>query len=310
MPKARPISTPGQQPDHSAHGDAHIQRLQELQAASPGKPFIFNDDPLRSLYLNPDCMQSAMHLDAPERLICAYSQAMMGFLLWNPTPRHIILIGLGGGSLVKYCYRYLPDCRITVIEINADVIALRDHFFIPPDDERLSVIHADALSALPLTPFMSPDADVIIIDAFDQQGLVTALNTAAFYQSCYQRLRSGGILVSNIGGKPSILAPMLSHLRQLFAKEVCWIKSPDSYNLIVFAIKESFQRTEKINVAEALYQEHPELALALLPTIMHSIKPANDEDEQRLLLKDLRQLMVKDAHVPQSYAEWRAYILA
>jgi hypothetical protein len=27
-------------------------------------------------------------------------------------------IGLGGGSLAKFCYRHLPNSRITVVEIN------------------------------------------------------------------------------------------------------------------------------------------------------------------------------------------------
>jgi hypothetical protein len=36
------------------------------------------------------------------------------------------LIGLGGGSLVKYCYRNLPGTRIVVIEIDPEVIALRN----------------------------------------------------------------------------------------------------------------------------------------------------------------------------------------
>ena len=37
---------------------------------------------------------------------------MMGFLLFKPQPRSIGMIGLGGGSLAKFCYRYLSRTRI------------------------------------------------------------------------------------------------------------------------------------------------------------------------------------------------------
>jgi spermidine synthase len=49
------------------------------------------------------------------------------------------MIGLGGGSLVKYCHHHLPGARVSVAEISPEVIALRDRFRIPPDDERLEV---------------------------------------------------------------------------------------------------------------------------------------------------------------------------
>ena len=306
-PYARDTSASKRLKNKPPDDEMHLQRLQDLHTAHQGKPFVFDDDHLRLLYLSPECMQSAMRLDAPERLICGYSRVMMSFLLLNPAPRHIILIGLGGGSLVKYCYRYLPDCRITAIEINADVIALRDQFLIPADDERFCVIHADAL---PYLASMQCDADVILIDAFDQHGLVPALNTAAFYQDCYRNLRSGGILLSNVGGKPSMLAPMLSRLRQQFARQVCWIKSPDSYNLIVFAMKESPHALETLKTSGMQKTEHPELSLVEFPSLIHHIDLTSDDDEIPALLNDLRHLLVEDPKVPQTYAAWKTYVLA
>ena len=35
------------------------------------------------------------------------------------------MIGLGGGSLVRFCHRHLPHSRMTVVEINPAVVALR-----------------------------------------------------------------------------------------------------------------------------------------------------------------------------------------
>ena len=72
--------------------------------------------------------QSCMLLDAPDVLALDYTRTLMGFLLFDPRPRSILMVGLGGGSLAKYCHRHLPQADITVVEINPHVIALRERF--------------------------------------------------------------------------------------------------------------------------------------------------------------------------------------
>src|SRR3546814_14635441 len=77
-----------------------------------------------------------MRIDDPDRLILDYTRRMMGFLLFNPSPRAIEIIGLGGGSLAKYCHRYLPDTSIVAVEIDPEVIAVREQFFMPRERDR------------------------------------------------------------------------------------------------------------------------------------------------------------------------------
>ncbi len=292
----------------------HQTTLKALSEAAEGRPFILDDELLRMMYLTPACMQSVMRIDQPHQLLCGYSRAMMGFLLFNPKPQHIVLIGLGGGSLVKYCYQHLPDCRITAIEINADVISMRQQFKIPDDDARLRIIHADAVEWLPR---QQCDADVIFLDAYDIHGLVPALNTAEFYANCYRQLNQGGVLVANVWGKPSVLMPMLVMLHQQFSHKVSWIKSADSYNLLVYAVKDTFRRSELMiagdNIA-TLQREHPTLQLRLLASNMQSLKELQlqhnaEKQLQEALLKCLRALLVHDQHVPQNYAEFKSLIL-
>jgi spermidine synthase len=38
----------------------------------------------------------------------------MAFLLFNSRPDNVAMIGLGGGSLAKFCHRHLPASRIQV----------------------------------------------------------------------------------------------------------------------------------------------------------------------------------------------------
>jgi spermidine synthase len=107
------------------------------------KPFILDMDGERCLHFDLTAAQSAMDLDDPERLSLAYTRKMMAFLLFNHSPRRILMLGLGGGSLAKFCHRHLPSAAITAVEVNPDVIALRDAFLVPADDDRFRVVRAE-----------------------------------------------------------------------------------------------------------------------------------------------------------------------
>src|SRR3546814_20783364 len=57
-------------------------------AKQPGA-FIFDFGDIRSLLANWGYVQSAMSITEPNRLLLEYTQAMMGFLLFNASPGQI-----------------------------------------------------------------------------------------------------------------------------------------------------------------------------------------------------------------------------
>ena len=148
-----------------------------------------------------EAIQSAMRVDDPDALALDYTRCMMAFLLFVPSPDHVLMVGLGGGSLAKFCHRHLPRTRLTVVEVNADVIALRGEFEVP-DDERLAIIQADAAEYLPAA---EGDADVLLLDGFDDKGIAPTFLDRGFYRAARNRLRPGGLLVANFAGQPNYL---------------------------------------------------------------------------------------------------------
>ena len=70
-------------------------------------PFVLQDQGIRSLHFTHGEVQSSMRVGRPDELQVDYTRTMMGFLLLDPQPRRITMIGLGGGSLVKFCHRHL-----------------------------------------------------------------------------------------------------------------------------------------------------------------------------------------------------------
>ncbi|OYY95496.1 MAG: spermidine synthase [Hydrogenophilales bacterium 28-61-23] len=161
-----------------------------------GKPFIIEDGRTRRLHFSLGAIQSSMRIDDPFALDFAYTRKMMAFLLFVPEPSHVLMVGLGGGSLAKFCHRHLRRTRLTVVEVNPDVIALRDEFSIP-NDERLAIIQADAADFLPAA---EGDSDVLLLDGFDIEGIAPTFLNRAFYQAARRRLRPAGILVANFAG--------------------------------------------------------------------------------------------------------------
>lgn len=290
------------------------RQLEKLQREHQGKPFAFDEDNLRYMYFSHKSVQSAMKLSAPDELLLGYTRAMMAFLLANPAPRHILMIGLGGGSLVKFCYRHLPHCRITVLEIDADVIALRQQFMLPADDERLNIIHCDAVTYLQQQALQ---VDVILLDGFDERGIVQELNTASFYASCYAALQPSGILVANMWGKRKLLVSLLSELRREFAQNVWWCRSFDSYNLLVFCFKDRLADFPASGSPASLTAELsaslqiPQLSekmrrLELAPAAPEALPGDYAARELVALTKEMAELMVTDESLPRNEAEWSA----
>lgn len=197
-------------------------------------PLVRTDGGRRTLEFTPGDIQSEMLVSRPDALVLDYTRAMMCFALFAPRPRHIVMAGLGGGSLAKFCYRHFPDARITVLEIRADVIALRDTFCLPPDDARLRVLHCDAADHLARTP---GDADVLLVDGFDSCGLPPALSSRDFYGACRRALRPGGVLVANIFTYDPDYVTALQRMDAAFDGRLAWFNHIAGNNRILFAVR-------------------------------------------------------------------------
>ena len=197
-------------------------------------PLVRTEGDRRTLEFMPGDIQSEMRLSRPDALVLAYARAMMCFALFAPHPRHIVMVGLGGGSLAKFCYRRFPRARITVLELRADVIALREQVHVPPDDARLRVLHCDATRWLAANP---GQADVLLVDGFDASGLPSALSSARFYADCRRCLRPDGVMVANIFTYDPDYVAAVQRLRAAFDGRLAWFRGIAGNNQILFAVR-------------------------------------------------------------------------
>jgi len=132
--------------------------------------------------------QSGMDLLHPERLIFLYERLMLIALALAARPRRALLLGLGGGAMLRHLQAYLPECAVTAVERDRAVIALARRFF----HIEAPVIEADAQDFV-------ADAkgayDAILADLYDGRGM--ARLEPGFWRDCAAALAPGGCLAVN-----------------------------------------------------------------------------------------------------------------
>lgn len=239
-----------------------IDNFSQLVALSQtGKPILYKKRNTLSLLFDVSALQSEMYIDCPDDLVLGYTQSMMGFLLFNPDPKKIGMVGLGGGSLAKFCYRYLPGASISVAEIDPHVIVVRDQFRIPQDDERFQVHCIDGAEFVRQA---ENQFDVLMIDGFDKDGQPPQLCSQRFYDDCYQALMPDGIMVVNLLGDVAETQVFVDRIDRAFNGAAIIVDALDSLNKIAFACK-----GDAFNLAEHVLKSRIGKLESLHPVVLH-----------------------------------------
>jgi len=258
-----------------------------LQTARPGdfqslqyvQPFVRDEGTAKSLHFTLGELQSRMLTGQPWQLALDYTRTMMGFLLFNPAPGHIGMIGLGGGSLAKFCYRQLPATQMTVLEINPYVIDLRHEFQVPDDDARFQVIAADGALYLQTE---TPAFDVLLVDGFDHAGQSAALCTQRFYDDCFAALRADGVLVVNLHYDHPDYPLWVDRISRSFNGNAAPALCEEKSNSIIFAAKGKVIAPRGMSLTKSLTgldQEARRQLRAELARIVWQMKDLDDEGD-------------------------------
>lgn len=202
--------------------------------AEAPQPYVREDLAARSLHFSSAAIQSRMDLRRPDALTLEYTRTMMAWPMLRPEARALAMIGLGGGSIAKFCHRHLPQARLTVVEIDPRVIALRDAFRVPPDDARLRIVEADGARFVAET---AERFDVLMVDAFDAAGLPPALGTQRFFDDCVDALSADGLLVVNLHAGDAQLATHIERIERSVGGPALRVGDRDGSNSVVFAAR-------------------------------------------------------------------------
>ncbi len=191
----------------------------------------------RALHFGSEARQSTMSLAEPDKLLSHYLKAMMCWQLFKETPKNPLMIGLGGGLLAKYFFNTFPECVINVIEFRREVLKVaRSHFGLPLD-ARIKVKIGDGVAYVKQQASQaSTQHDLLIVDAFDHQGMVAGTISLPFFDECKTLLTDDGLLIINLWGtnKP-LYAQIQWNLQQVFGEQVLYLPVRGRGNVIGFA---------------------------------------------------------------------------
>ena len=197
---------------------------------------VSEKDGIRSLHLGSETVQSSMKLADPTELVLSYTRAMMAFLLFDPHPQRIVMIGLGGGSLAKFVYRHLPSAQITVVESQSRVIAAaRQYFHVPPDDGRFCVELAEGSQWVAAHP---RSCEVLMVDGFDGHEQVPELSSEGFYADARAALTDNGMLVANLWSSDTRFDAYLQRIERVFEAVAC-VPAERRGNVVALAFSRS-----------------------------------------------------------------------
>jgi spermidine synthase len=187
------------------------------------------EGPIRHLHLGSEWIQGSMLVDAPTALVHEYIQRMMAWLLFvepdSVSKRQALQLGLGAGSLTKFCHKELR-MKTTAIELNPQVLhACRGWFKLPQDDSRMQVVLADAALEIQ-KPHWLGVVDALQVDLYDEEAAAPVLDSVEFYQHCCATLTDEGCMTVNLFGRHSSYHKSVAKMKEAFGADAIWAFKP------------------------------------------------------------------------------------
>jgi spermidine synthase len=198
------------------------------------------EGPIRHLHLGSEWIQGSMFVDEPHKLVHEYIQRMMAWLLFvDPATvgkRQALQLGLGAGSLTKFCAKELRMKNTTAIELNPQVLhACRGWFKLPADSARMQVVLGDAAQEIKQTHWQGT-VDSLQVDLYDEEAAAPVLDSAEFYSDCRNTLTEEGCMTVNLFGRSSSFDNSVNKIAAAFGRQAIWtFKATREGNTVVLA---------------------------------------------------------------------------
>jgi spermidine synthase len=161
-----------------------------------------------------DYTESVSNLLDPDDLPLRYAQVMTIATVYAETPRKILMLGLGGGSISTYLGRFMPEAAITTVEIDPGVISAAKNYFGLRETERMHYRAGDGRVFLTRSNELY---DLILLDAYRGGYVPFHLLTREFYTLVKRRLAPGGAAAFNVHDGSKLYASTVKTLGEVFA---------------------------------------------------------------------------------------------
>jgi len=138
-----------------------------------------------------------MYMDAPFETDFDYPGYLHLTVAIAPEAQRVLVIGLGGATVVKRMWRDYPWMHIDAVELEPRIAEVARTHFALPADERIAVHISEGRAFLAAC---DSEYDIVIVDAFDDEQVPPPLLTEEFHRLVLAHLTSGGVLAYNMHG--------------------------------------------------------------------------------------------------------------
>ncbi len=232
---------------------------------------VVEDSLYRSLHFGTEAKQSSMLRRDPTQLALSYTRAMCAALLFHQTPKRVLLVGLGGGSLAKFLLQHFPYCHIDAVEFRPEVHKVAQQFFELPDTPQLQLFYEDAGSFMRNAATEQGAYDLMFVDAFLDRGIAYSVIGMSFFDACRERLSPTGVLSMNLWSDDRIHSKdFIDDMAASFSKQVLRLPVEGKANVIGIASRQSaLKKSLKLldNRAKELEQQTDIEFIRLLGTL-------------------------------------------
>lgn len=195
-----------------------------------------------------EVVQSRVNLTAPHTLMSPYARGMFASYLYQPHPRRVLIVGLGGGAMVRFLTHHEPRVHIDAVEIDPAVVRLADEYFSVRSGGNVRVHTADAIT---FVESAADRYDLILMDAFlrpssdtDTTGVPTRLKTLAFLGRLKGALAPAGVVAFNVNEHAS-MADDIAAVAAVFG-HVAVYRCPPADNKVIIAVEGSMPTDDEV----------------------------------------------------------------
>ncbi|HTI68190.1 MAG TPA: fused MFS/spermidine synthase [Caulobacteraceae bacterium] len=141
--------------------------------------------------------ESCKLMSNPDRLVFEYAQMMLSGLYANPSPKRILVIGLGGATLPSALQELVPDAKMDVVELDSAVDRVSRKYFDFKPTANTKVRIEDGRVFVKRAGRAKQTYDLIMLDAFESDYIPEHMLTREFLQEVKAIMAPKGVLVAN-----------------------------------------------------------------------------------------------------------------
>ena len=195
---------------------------------------IEDEGELRSLYFGSRSLQSRMSLINPHELILSYTRHMALALLINTNPQNILIIGIGAGSFIRFFNHHFPKSKIDAVDYSPQTIDAAKDYFQLPDNNQIAIYCTDG--CVFLQDNNSKQYDLVLIDAFDDQGMAPTVYSELFFSLCSKALHPDGVVSCNLWSDDKVRLQEIKTILASHFKSSLYLPVPDRGNIVALAM--------------------------------------------------------------------------